>query len=269
MILFLKGFLIGIAKIIPGVSGAMLAINFNLYEKIIDALTNFFPNWKNNLIFLLKVGLGIILAIVLCSNLISYLLNNYKFITMMFFTGLIMGGTYNFSKQLKYSSKNIFILILILLITLIITLHNPINNYILTGKFIDNIIFFIGGIIEISSSIIPGISGTALHLMLGIYDNILEMISQIFNFNYIINHINIYLSYSLGMFFSLIITLYLVNYFLKKYRETSYLIILGLSLSSILVLLLITFKTPFSILEFILGIMLLFVGLLISCILDK
>ena len=54
MLLFMKGFVVGIGKIIPGVSGAMLAINFKVYEKLLDAVTNFFGNWKDNLIFLLK-----------------------------------------------------------------------------------------------------------------------------------------------------------------------------------------------------------------------
>ena len=269
MILFLKGFLIGIAKIIPGVSGAMLAINFNVYEKTIDALTHFFPNWKNNLLFLLKIGTGIILAIILCSNLIILLLNNYKFITMMFFTGLIMGGTYNFAININYNKKSIIILLLTIIIIYILSSLITTNNYQITGKFFDNIFFFLGGIIEIFAGIVPGISGTALQLMLGIYNNILEMIAKIFDFNYVINHLNLYISYAIGMFVSLILTLSLINYLIKKHRQTSSLIILGLSLSSIILLLTITFKTPFTLMELIIGIMLLFIGLLLSCILDK
>ena len=53
MILFFKSFIIGIAKIIPGVSGAMLAVNFSIYDKLINAITNFFSDKKNNLKFLL------------------------------------------------------------------------------------------------------------------------------------------------------------------------------------------------------------------------
>ena len=85
MILFIKGFIIGIGKIIPGVSGALLAINFKVYERAIEAVVNFFDDWKKNLLFITKLGSGIILSIVLCSNGIIYLLNNYRFITMMFF----------------------------------------------------------------------------------------------------------------------------------------------------------------------------------------
>ena len=103
MMLFIKGLVIGIGKIIPGVSGALLAVNFNLYEKAISSVVNFFDDWKNNLKFLIILGSGILLAIILGSKIVMYLLNNYKFITMMFFIGLISGGTYNFGVNIKYN----------------------------------------------------------------------------------------------------------------------------------------------------------------------
>ena len=82
----------------PGVSGALLAINFGIYEKLLDTLTNFFDDWKNNLKFLLFLGSGGLLAIIFGSKFLLYLFNNYRFITMMFFVGLIIGGSYKFAK---------------------------------------------------------------------------------------------------------------------------------------------------------------------------
>ena len=73
--LFLKGFIIGIGKIIPGLSGSLLAINFNVYERAIKAISNFFSDWKENLRFLVILGTGIFLAIVMGSKIIIYLLN--------------------------------------------------------------------------------------------------------------------------------------------------------------------------------------------------
>ena len=61
--LIIKGFFIGLAKIIPGVSGAVLAILFGLYDKAIDAITNFFNDKKGNFYFLLYTGLGVLVAI--------------------------------------------------------------------------------------------------------------------------------------------------------------------------------------------------------------
>ena len=106
-------------------------------------------------------------------------------------------------------------------------------------------------------------------MMMGIYDHILKMISLIFNFYYVSNNINLYLSYGLGMLLSFIINIYLINYLLKKYRNISYMAILSLSLGSIIFLIVMTFSIKIEIIEFIIGIMLLVIGLLISCILDK
>ena len=187
----------------------------------------------------------------------------------MFFIGLIFGGTYNFSRNIKYNYKNILIIIIIVLILLLISLNTLNNNYIIHNNFTDNIVFFIGGITEIFTSIVPGISGTAIFMIMGIYDNILKMISSILNPSYVLDNIGLYISYGLGMMISFIINSYLINYLLKKYKNTTYTCILGLSISSILFLLITTFNIKFSVIEFILGIMLFVLGILLSCILDK
>ena len=269
MLLFIKGFLIGIGKIIPGVSGAMLAINFKVYERLLQALTSFFSNWKENFKFLLLLGSGIISAIILGSRVLLYLYSNYKFITMMFFVGLIIGGVYNFSNNINYNKKSITIIGVTTLICLSISILNINNNYELKNNSFDNIIFFLGGIIEVFASLVPGISGTSLLMIIGIYDNILAMVSNAFNIAYVIKNINIYLSYSIGMFISLIINLNIISYLLKEYKNITYTIILGLSTASIIFLCLICFKLEYTLIEFIIGIMLFTIGLLISTILDK
>ena len=269
MLLFLKGILIGIGKIIPGVSGAMLAINFNIYERALNSVTHFFDDWKDNLKFILLCGSGIILSMILCSGMIQYFLNNYFFVTMMFFIGLILGGTYSFSLSIKYNYKNILVIFLVIVLFLFVSLGNFNNLYVIKNNFFDNVIFFIGGIIEIMASVIPGISGTALLMLIGIYDNVLELISSLFNYSYVIDNINLYLSYGIGMFISFIVSSYLLVYLINKYKNYTYSVILGLSISSIILLIIMAFIKPFSIIEFILGIMLLFIGILISCIFSK
>lgn len=266
MILFLKGFIIGIGKIIPGVSGALLAINFNIYEKALESVTNFFNDWKTNLKFILIFGLGVISAIVLFSGIVLYLIENYCFLTMMFFIGLIFGGTYSFSKEIRYNYKNIIMIILIIILLSIISLGNFNNDYQFKGNFMDNIVFFVGGIIEIFSSIVPGISGTAILMIIGIYNDILLLMSSVFNFSYVIDNISLYISYGLGMFISFIVSSYLINYLIKRYKNMTYSVILGLCISSIILLLILTFENSFTILEFIMGIMLLVIGLLVSSI---
>lgn len=89
IVLIIKGLIIGFAKVMPGVSGAILAISMGVYDKGINAITRFFDNIKENTKFLFFIGIGIIIAIMLGSNIVYFLLNNYYVITMLFFMGLI------------------------------------------------------------------------------------------------------------------------------------------------------------------------------------
>ena len=98
--LVLKGFIIGIGKIIPGVSGSMLAISMGIYQQMIDSVINFFIDIKNNLKFLLKIGVGVLIAIMFFSNIILKCLEKYYIITMFFFIGLIVGSFKDIKKEI-------------------------------------------------------------------------------------------------------------------------------------------------------------------------
>ena len=269
MNLFLKGFIIGIAKIIPGVSGAMIAVMFGIYDRLINSITNFFDDKKENFKFLLIVGSGIFLSIVSCSGLIRYFINNYYLVTMMLFIGLIVGGTYNYSRNIDYSFKNIIIIILVILLVVGISVFKIDGNYIIDGSFNDYLMFFIGGVIEIFSSIVPGISGTALFMLIGMYDNILMLFSNVLNFSYVIDNIMIYISYGLGMMISFIIFSIGINYLLKKYRRLFDTIILGLSISSIILLIIMAFSKNFRLVDLVVGIILFIVGVIVSYLFDR
>ena len=86
---FLKGIIIGVAKIIPGLSGAVLMISFNLYDKAICAITNFFDDVKGNFLFLFNLGLGIGLGIVGFSRVLSYFIVNY-YVVLSIIEGVLL-----------------------------------------------------------------------------------------------------------------------------------------------------------------------------------
>ena len=76
--LLIKGIIIGIAKIVPGFSGAVLMISFQLYDRAIHAITNFFSNWKENFWFLLSLGTGVLIGVIWFSRVILVLLTVYN-----------------------------------------------------------------------------------------------------------------------------------------------------------------------------------------------
>jgi len=264
MKLIIVGLIIGIGKVIPGVSGAMLAISLGVYEKALDSITNFFESPKSNLKFLSLLGTGILFSIILSSKLIIYLFNNYYFITMMFFVGLIISSVFDYGKSIKYTIPSIAIItITVILFTMLSCLNNQ-NTYELTNALGDYFIFFLGGIIEIISSLVPGISGTALLMLLGIYEKTLELFSSVYDFNYVIANIGLYLSYGIGMIISFILVTFIINFLLKKHRHIMEALILGFAISSIVLLIKTINFNNISIFELLFGIIALVFDLFIG-----
>lgn len=256
LFLVLKGFLIGIGKIVPGVSGAVLAMTFGIYDKGIDCIVNFFKKPKSNLKFLFFVGLGVVLGIVLFSKIINYSIKYYYFITMLFFIGLISGGLPSLMKEIKI--KNYYLIMVSFLLMTLLSLNNVNNIYLLKNNYIDYIIFLLGGIFEGIGTIVPGISGTALLMILGIYNIVIEMISSI------IIDFRLIISFGVGMIVSIILISLLINIVLKKYKSNTYCFILGIILSTILVMFIKTFSVSFTILDFLIGLILFISGFIIS-----
>ena len=98
MKLIIKGFIIGLGKIMPGVSGSMLAIILNEYDNIIRNIAEIRIDTYNKIKYLNKIGTGIVLAIITMSNVIVKLLNKYYITTMLLFIAII---TSNIPKTLK------------------------------------------------------------------------------------------------------------------------------------------------------------------------
>ena len=92
LILVLKGFFMGFANVIPGVSGGTIALILGIYEKFIGAISHFVSNLKENMKFLIPIGIGMVLSIVLLSNVIDYSYKHAPIPTCLFFVGLVIGG---------------------------------------------------------------------------------------------------------------------------------------------------------------------------------
>lgn len=240
--LILKGIIIGIAKIIPGISGSMIAISLNVYENAIKAINDI----KNirNIYFLVKLSLGILIGILLFGNIVRYFYNNYYFYTMCLFIGLIIGTIPSIIKRIDLKKDNYILLFSFALIILIdkLNISIPINN----------ISTFFLGIVDAISMVVPGISGTAIFIMLDCYDYILEIYSKI-SLDMII--------FGFGITSGVIITSYVVGYFLKKHKNKFYTFTLGLLILSIIQMISfinLTFK------DFIIGLPFFIIGFFIS-----
>lgn len=255
-ILLIKGFIIGIAKIIPGVSGSMIAIYLGLYEKAIDSISNFFKDLKRNIIFLGTIGAGVLFAILIFSKIIHYLLLNYYYITMLFFIGLLFGSLKSFSKLINIKTKTESFIFLVSFLIGIISFKQKSDSYIYSDDLFNNLYVILIGFIDAITMIIPGLSGTAIFMLLGCYSFFLSIFTNISVYN-----IKIIFLFIIGLVSGVVIVSRIMNYLLKKKSRIVYPIIFGLSLSSILILLLNVIKIDGNILN---GLLFFIVGFIIA-----
>lgn len=259
----LKGIVIGIGKIIPGVSGAVIAISLGVYEKGLEAITKIN---KENIKFLINIGSGIVISIILFSKLILYFMNNYYLPTMLLFIGLIIGGTFELKKNIKFDRKIdiVILLISIILMYLISILKNPQNNVMLQMNVHTYIKLIFAGILDAFATVFPGISGTALLMLYGCYNTIMMALSNVLQSSLIVSNLFVLTSYGSGMLIGIIMFSKIITYLFKKYSKQTSIFILGISVSTIFMLLKDTIGISKNIIEIIFSIFLLVIGYFLS-----
>ena len=259
IILFVKGVIIGIGKIIPGLSGSMIMMILGLYEKGIRSITHYFDDIKDNTKFLLLVGSGILVAVVLISKLIQLLLIHYAFIIICMFIGLILGGIPSVLKEIEGTSNinNIFIFIIFFILSLSLILSEQTHQINIEGN---PLIMFVIGIIEAATMIIPGISGTAVLMALGLYHVLIEMFSNLSNLNIFIVNIKVIVPFGLGLLIGSWFFIKLMDYLLSNYKIKTYWVIIAFAISSIVLMFEKAFESSYTLTDVIIGFSLLIIG---------
>lgn len=225
-----KGFIIGIGKIIPGVSGSVIAINLGVYEKALSSINNLFSDFYNNSKYLGKLGLGFIVSICLMSNIISFFLNKYYVIIISLFVGIIIGTTKNTIKQnKKYNFITLIVFFMFIFLNIILNLNKIKFN---SNRFV----YFYIGFIEVVTMLIPGISGTAIMIMLDVYNDLLDMYSSILNLNYLFNNLLNILLFFIGFIMGGVLIIKLLVYLFNNYKIYMCKVIDGFLYSSIFIM---------------------------------
>ncbi|MGL5057132.1 MAG: DUF368 domain-containing protein [Fusobacteriaceae bacterium] len=188
LLLFLKGIIIGVANIMPGVSGGTLAVVLGIYDKLIGAIGNFitcsFKRKVEYLKFLTPIIFGALTGILIFAKILQYLYINYPVPTGIGFMLLIIPSIPLIIKGQKFSNINTFSFFLGALLTLIFIILGvkygvKTDNFGSVGDFSINygIKLLLSGVVAAGAMIIPGISGSLLLLMIGEYYNILFSIN--------------------------------------------------------------------------------------------
>lgn len=225
--LFLKGLIIGLGKVIPGVSGAILAILLGVYDEAILKINSFFKNKKESFKYLFPLGCGILLSIFLGSKLVLFLTEKYYLYTMTFFGGLILGTVPMVYHNTKIKKKDYVFLLGILLLLIYFYNHIRFNAFIFDSSLISYFYVFFLGIIDAVCMVLPGISATATYVSLGSYTYILNLMAFPFR------HLQELFLFILGTIVGVLIMVKIMAWCFKKHQETTWLLILIFLLSSL------------------------------------
>ena len=220
LILIIKGFILGIANIIPGVSGGTIAITLGIYEKLISVISNFRKSIKENIKFIIFIVLGIVISLLVFSNIIGYCLDKFPFVTILFFIGFIVGGLPILFKKVKgrVNVLNIIVFLITFGIVIILKFISPENNIVNLDNltFIKIIGLFFAGFISSASMLLPGISGSFVLMLIGYYEPIINSIRSLTRFNDIFHNIIILGIGGVGILFGIVCAAKLIKWLCKN-----------------------------------------------------
>ena len=240
----IRGFCMALADSVPGVSGGTIAFILGFYDKFINSLDDLAfgdsKKKKKALFFLVKLGIGWIIGMVLAVLVLTNLFESHIYQVSSVFIGFILFSIPLIVKEEKESLKGkyynlIFTLIGIAIVALI-TYFNPISG---ESHVVDisnlnvglALYMFVAAMVSISAMVLPGISGSTLLLIFGLYIPIISAIKEFLHFNF--SYVPALFVFGLGVLFGIVLVIRLIKIALEKYRSQSIYCILGLMIGSI------------------------------------
>lgn len=243
-----KGICIGSGAILPGISSGVLCVIFGIYDKLINSVLGLFHDFKKNFFFLLPIGIGGIIGVILLGNLLEFFFSQYPMPTKYAFIGLILGSIplllhkihtkKSFHKHyVIYAFISFGIGLLMVLFenhiedsAFFTTNTNPTNLLTTTSMLPLNLILFliIAGFFMSIGIVVPGVSSTLILMCFGIYDMYLKAIG-VFNLTFLI-------PLGIGVILGGFTFLKIIKYLLDHYYMQTFYSIIGFTLGSILVL---------------------------------
>lgn len=233
MKIILFGMIIGIANIIPGVSGGTMAVILKIYDKIIDSISNLRTKPKSSIEFLAKIGIGAGIGIVLFANVIDFCLQNFEIATNCVFVGLILGSIPMIKNKIDENNKTksgtiVFAISFLIMLSMKINISGEDAQIIRTLSAISFTKLFVASFFSAGSMIIPGISGSFILLLLGAYTSVLTAISE--------RNILILIPVGLGCMAGVLVCAKVIDILFKNLPYQTYMAILGLMIGSIVII---------------------------------
>lgn len=231
--LVLKGAAVGIGNAIPGVSGGTIAVVTKIFDRLIEAIT---PNIKKlikNLPFLIPVGIGMVIGIFLTAVALDYLFETYNVPTQLFFMGLIVGSLPTVMHECKKERSRISPINLIpfmagLAFMIFLLFAGDGGSMFTEGAALtlrDVLVYVVMGFIAAVAMIIPGVSGSMIMKIFGVYDSIIGAVSGL--------EFPVLLSFGAGAVIGIFAAAGIINALMKRFRQGVYCLIIGLIVGSV------------------------------------
>lgn len=238
-----RGFLMALADSVPGVSGGTIAFILGFYDKFINSLDALVYGKKSEkldaLKFLLKLALGWVIGMGVAVLVLAGLFESQIYAVSSLFLGFIIFAipfiVYEERKALRGHYGNLIFLLLGIAVVALITYFNPVSGG--TGMSITSLnlglIFyiFLAGMVAISSMILPGISGSTLLLIFGLYLPIITGVKDLLHFDF--SSLPALIVFGLGVIAGAVLVIKLIKLALQKFRPAMIYLILGLMLGSL------------------------------------
>lgn len=245
----LHGIIIGIANIIPGVSGGTMMVSMGIYDKIIHCITHLFQEFKKSVLYLLPIVLGMGIAIIASAFGLEYLFAHFPVQTNLLFIGLVIGGLpaiwkrvqgVKKEKNCKIHGGHIVVGIIFLALVVFLAVIGEREGAAASMSFtLVNVLKLFGvGIVASATMVIPGVSGSMMLLLLGYYNPIIAQISDFiraltsFDMNGILTGCGVLVPFGIGVVFGIFAIAKLVEIVFDKFPLYAYWAIIGLIAAS-------------------------------------
>lgn len=273
--LILKGVMMGVANIIPGVSGGTMAVSMGIYDKIIHAATHLLSEFKKSMKLLLPIVLVMAIGIVVLARILEFMFARVPFQTNMLFVGLIVGGLPAITKKVKGKTIRLgHILVCVLFFAVVAGLAMLGEQ---EGAAADlsfnavNIVKLFGvGVVASATMVIPGVSGSMMLMLMGYYNPVLNTINDFidnliqFNMPGILEGCKVLVPFGIGVVVGIIAIAKLIEIIFQKFPEHAYWAIIGLIVASPVAIFFMGSVGTINVVAVLTGIVALAVGIFIS-----
>lgn len=247
--LILQGLAVGVANIIPGVSGGTMMVAMGIYDKLIHCVTHLKSELKNSLKLIIPIFVGVGIAIVALSRLFEYLLANHPIPTNFAFCGLIAGSLPFIFKKVEGKKITIGKIVPFILFFAVVILMAVMGDTSGTAADVSftfiNVVKLLGvGVVAAATMVIPGVSGSMMLMLLGYYDVVLATINDfidavlVFDMAEILRTVGVLAPFGIGVLVGIFLIAKLIEFIFSKAETHAYFAIIGLIMASPIAILL-------------------------------